>query len=313
VLIKKFILFIFLFSPLCWSDTFEDWKSDYAKRAQKRGLPKSFVLNQLKDLKLNEKVIDKDKNQITSSKTVDYNEFMGRWLRPENERINKAKFYLNKHRKLLEKIEKKYKVDKEVIIAIWGAETYYGEIMGSYNIVEAMASLAYDGRRRSFYETQLNAALRLIKAGHITQDQMFGSWAGATGQCQFMPSNIPAYGQDFDNDGKINIWSSIPDVFASIAMLLKKAGWKYGKSVGSLAIAPIDSDVNFDKYRTPAQYKKLGFKLDKVNPWIARRAATIPLQNSPIVLRGSNYRPILKWNNSSLFAAFNIIVMEELR
>ncbi len=296
------------------ADSFNQWKKDYANRAQKRGLPKSFILKELDQINLNKDVIKRDKNQVTSSKTLDYNEFIKKWLRTNNERIEKAKFYLKKHKKLLEKVESKYGVDKEVIISIWGAETYYGEIMGSFNIIEAMASLAYDGRRRTFYETQLNAAFRLVKAGHIKSDQMFGSWAGATGQCQFMPSNIPAYGQDFNKDGKIDIWNTLPDVFASIAKLLKKAGWQKGKSVGSLVQAPKELDFNLNKYRTPNQYRSLGVKIDrkKLN-WRARRAAKITLKNSPLILRGSNYETILKWNNSSLFAAFNIIVMDELK
>lgn len=319
---KKLILTFLALSSLCHSitfaATFEQWKKSYAKEAAKRGIPSSFTLKVLKDVKLDQTVIEKDRNQVILSKTKDYNEFMKRWLRDDNERIKRAKLEYERNLPLLEKVEKRFGVDKEVIISLWGVETYFGEIMGDYDVITSLATLVYDGRRRRFYTTQLNAALRLLYKGHVKRDSFKGSWAGATGQCQFMPSNIPAYGYDFNKDGKIDIWNSKEDIFASIANFLKKAGWKKGLSIGQLVVNEQGYDGKLSRYRSAKEYQSLGFKeLDgsKITGenWRARKGSKIPLKNSPYILMGSNYKPLLNWNNSSLFAAFNILITDELQ
>ena len=298
---------------LC-STNFNQWKYEYATRAAKRGIPKSFSLKILKELKVDETVLEKFKKQVILDEEKDFKTFMLRWLR-DGARVAKGKELIKKHFDLLDKVEKKYLVDKEIIVALWGTETLYGEIVGDYDLIRSLATLSYEGRRRKFYETQLSSVLRLIKKGKLKREKLRGSWAGATGQCQFMPSNISVYGQDFDNNGEIDLWGSLPDIFASMAQLLKKAGWKYKKSIGELAKAPKNFKGDYDKYRSPKTYQKLGFTLlngidfgQKV--WKARKAAKIPFKNSPVILRGSNYNTILKWNRSSLFAAFNIALMD---
>ncbi|MDD0851704.1 lytic murein transglycosylase [Halobacteriovorax sp. GB3] len=297
---------------------FEQWKKSYAKWAAKHGIPTSFSLKILKNVTIDPEVIKRDRNQITSSSKVDYHSFIERWLREDNKRIVEGKKLLKENLALLKKIEKDYGVDKEAIISLWGVESFYGKIVGDYNVVRSLSTLAFEGRRRRFYQIQLNAAMRLLRKGHVTFDDFKGSWAGATGQCQFMPSNIPVFGQDYNKDGKIDLWHSKEDIFASIAFLLKKAGWQKGKSIGSLAIKTKDVTFKLDRYRTKSEYNQLGLRtLDKKKlyneSWSKRRAASISLQNAPVVLRGSNYEPLLKWNNSSLFAAFNILIMDSLK
>ncbi|MAX67227.1 MAG: lytic murein transglycosylase [Bacteriovoracaceae bacterium] len=310
-----FILFFGQISFSAYANSFEQWKKDYAKRAAKRGLPQKFVLDTLKEITYDKKAVEKDNNQVLLSKKKDYQDFIKRWLRDDNKRIKLGREKLKKHHALLSKIEQDFGVDKEVIVSLWGVETLYGEITGDYNVVRSLASLSFDGRRRKFYETQLNAALRLVRAGHVSVKDLKGSWAGATGQCQFMPSNINAYAVDYDKDGKKDIWHTHADIFASIANLLKKAGWKKDKSVGSLVKNTKGIDLDAKKYLTQDQYRRLGFKnLDgtqiKNENWVRRRPAEIPLKNSPLILRGSNYKPLLRWNNSSLFAAFNILMID---
>ncbi len=316
--IKTLLLSLLVCNCAFASYTFDHWKQDYAKRASKRGLPKKFVLKTLKDIELDPEVIEKDKNQVIMSSDVDYKEFIQRWLRESPSRIEKGRAVLKENLKLLTKIEKKYGVEKEAIVALWGTETFYGEITGDYNLVRSLATLAFEGRRRKFFEKQLNATLRLVKNGHVTVEDLKGSWAGATGQCQFMPSNIYAYARDYNGDGKKDIWNTKADIFASIAYFLKKVGWKKGKSIGSLAFNTKNVKLTPEKYRTKAQYTKLGFRDENGNKissgnWRARMFAPIPLKNSPVVLRGSNYRALLRWNNSSLFAAFNIILMKGIK
>lgn len=309
---------LLLFPQLVWAETFEEWKQNYSKWASKHGVPRSFALKQLEGISPDSEVLDRYRNQVTSSSTLDYPSFIKKWLREDQKRLKRAQEVLIKHRELLEKVEAKYGVDKEVLVALWGVETFYGEIMGNYDVIRSLATLSHEGRRRRFYQIQLNAVFRLLMKGQVTREDLKGSWAGATGHCQFMPSNIPVYGQDFDGDGKVDLWNSMPDVFASMANLLKKAGWKKGLSIGSLALVPVGLKEDLNIYRSPKQYNQLGLTaLDgssvKANGWSRRRAAVIPLKNAPVVLRGSNYEPLLKWNNSSLFAAFNILIVDHLK
>lgn len=317
---KQFIIVTIFFSmcsPLFAKD-FESWKKNYIKKAATKGIPKSFATRIFNKVNYLPEVIEKDRNQIILSSKTSYQEFIQRWLRDNNNRIKIGQQLLQENDALLSQIEKKYGVDKEVIVSLWGVETFYGKITGDFNVIEALASLTYDGRRREFYETQLNAALRLIYKSHVSFENFKGSWAGATGQCQFMPSNIPVYGQDFDNDGKVDIWNSKADIFASIAYFLKKVGWKKGASIGSLAIKTKDVEFDLDKYRSQKQYNKLGVRtidgrhISSEN-WKKRKAVEIPLKDSPIVLRGSNFQPLLRWNRSSLFAAFNIILVNSFK
>lgn len=317
-LLIPFLLLAFVIPTPSQSASFDSWKKSYAKRASKRGLPYQFVMGILKDIEVNQKVLDKQSNQVLLSGTVDYEKFMKRWLRDSPSRAERGVKLLKENKELLEKIEKEYKVEKEVIVSLWGVETLYGEVLGDYNVIESLATLSYAGRRKKFFERQLNAALRLVKKGHIEVENFKGSWAGATGHCQFMPSNIPPYAVDYDGDGKVDIWNTKADIFASIANYLRKVGWKKGSSIGSMALNTKNIETSLNKYRSSHQYNKLGFRnLDgeriQSENWKRRKAATIPLKNSPVILRGGNYDVITKWNRSSLFVAFNILLVDSFK
>lgn len=315
----KFLCIILLCATLCPEakaiEEFERWKRAYAKRAAKRGLPTAFVLKTLADVKVDLGVIKKDRNQVILDKSKDYPSFIKGWLQENPSRVEKGREVLRENLELLKKVEKKYSVEKEVIVSLWGVETFYGEITGDYDLIRSLATLSYDGRRRKFFESQLNASLRLLRKGHVTRDKLKGSWAGATGQCQFMPSNIVVYAQDFDGDGKKDIWTNKADIFASIANYLRKVGWKKGNSIGSLALNTKNTKTSLDHYRTKKQYNSLGFRnldgsLINKGLWKRRKGSLIPMANSPVVLQGGNYKPLLRWNNSSLFAAFNILLVD---
>jgi membrane-bound lytic murein transglycosylase B len=231
--------------------------------------------------------------------------------------VSKGKELLEEHAELLSVIEKKYKVDKEAIVSLWGVETLYGKVTGNYNVIDALATLGYDKRRRRFFEKELISALQIVRKGHVEKEEFLGSWAGATGQCQFMPSSFILHAQDGDGDGKKDIWTNKKDIFASIANYLKKHGWKKGKKIGELAYKKGSlKRIPANRIRSPYQYNKLGFrKMDgtKLSGRWKRRYESIPHKNSPVVLRGSNYMTLKRWNNSSLFAALNIILMEEFK
>ena len=323
---KKFIWIFFILIALpnreCLGkkvkkpSSFEVWKKDFIERSSKRGLPRQFLLKQFKGVSLDRSIIEKDRNQVTSSTTINYKKWMKKWVGHKPNRIDKGKNHLKSHRNILEKIEKKYGVDKEIIISLWGVETLYGKITGKYKVIRSLTTLAFDKRRRAFFENELYSALKIIHGGHIDPKKFLGSWAGAMGQCQFMPSSFLKYAQDYDGDGKKDIWNNKADIFASIANFLKKANWKQSKSIGSLVKVGKRKKFSTDSLRSPAEYNKLGLRnLDGTQlegRW-KRKIAIISHKNSPMILRGSNYEPLMKWNKSSLFAALNIVLMEALK
>lgn len=301
--VTKFFLVITLFLsgiqlPVLASDktskSFERWKKSFINKAVKKGLPKKFLLKELGPLRYQEKIVKSDRNQVPFKKEIDYPSWIQRWLKPRKgtnlDRVAKGQALLKEHATVLNKVEKKYGVDKEAIVSLWGVETYYGQIKGKKNIIESLATLAFDKRRRKFFERELLAALKIVHEGHIKSSDWFGSWAGASGHCQFMPTSFVSYAQDFDGDGKKDIWNNLEDVFASIANYLKRAGWKKGQAVGHLILS-----------------QKAGRSLASENK---STLATIPFKNSPSIRRGKNYKSIMRWNRSSLFAALNIILID---
>ena len=136
------------------------------------------------------------------------------------------------HRKSLAEISKKYGTSSRLIVAIWGMESNFGRFTGTRPIVQALATLAWDGRRGAFFTQELISALQILDKGYIELDRMKGSWAGAMGQTQFMPSSYLAHAQDYDGDGRRDIWTTLPDVFASIANYMKAYGWVNGQAWG---------------------------------------------------------------------------------
>ncbi|MES2501256.1 MAG: lytic murein transglycosylase, partial [Pseudomonadota bacterium] len=142
------------------------------------------------------------------------------------ERIAQGRAELLEQQALLSQVEAKYGVPKQVLVAFWGLETNYGGNKGNFGLPSALMTLAYEGRRAAFFRSQLFDTMRIVDAGHNTVSGMRGSWAGASGHMQFMPSTLLKYGVDADMDGRINIWTSLPDAFSSAANYLSKVGWR---------------------------------------------------------------------------------------
>lgn len=150
-----------------------------------------------------------------------------------DDRVEKGRALLTEYDSVLRQIEARYGVDREAVLAIWGMETNYGGFMGRHNVIQALATLAYAApRRQSFWKKELVKALKIVQEGHIRFEDMEGSWAGAMGHTQFMPTSWKAYAVDFNGDGRRDIWTSIPDALASTAYYLKKHGWQTGKTWG---------------------------------------------------------------------------------
>ncbi|MEZ5910835.1 MAG: lytic murein transglycosylase [Paracoccaceae bacterium] len=205
------------------------WITGFRTRARAQGISDATLDRAFRGVNYNSDVVAKDRTQSEFTKTLwDYLDSA-----VSDERVKNGRAALKRHRKLLDAIERRYGVDKEVVVAVWGLESAYGTFRGSVPIIEALATLAYDGRRGRFFEAQLIAALKIIQSGDVRAEAMTGSWAGAMGHTQFIPTSYLAYAVDFTGDGKRDIWSDDPaDALASTAAYLARFGWQKGRPWG---------------------------------------------------------------------------------
>lgn len=208
---------------------FRRWVAGFKGRAQAAGIKGSVFDRAFDGVQYDASVVKLDRNQSEFTKQIwDY---LDSAVSPT--RVTNGKRELRRHRRTLDRIEAHFGVDKEVVTAIWGMESAYGARRGSRPLIESLATLAYDGRRGKFFEKQLIAALKIIQAGDVAPRRMTGSWAGAMGHTQFIPTSYEAYAVDFTGDGKRDIWSDDPtDALASTAAYLKRFGWKKGQPWG---------------------------------------------------------------------------------
>ncbi len=203
---------------------FQRWVKQFRATALANGVSARTYDRAFRGVKLNQRVVGLDRKQAEFQREIwDYLD-----TATSPKRVMNGQAKLKKHARVFSTLEKRYKVDAKVIAAIWGLESSYGENMGDINIVEALATLAYDGRREKFGRQQLLQALKIIERGDITPNRMNGSWAGAMGHTQFIPTSYQAYAQDYDGDGKRNVWEKDPaDALASTANYLKQFGWQF--------------------------------------------------------------------------------------
>ena len=225
------------------------------------------------------------------------------------QRVTAGRERLVEHGDLLARIGDQYGVEPALIVALWGIETDYGSFTGGMPVVGALATLAYDGRRATFFRHELVHALQIIQDGHIAPEAMRGSWAGAMGQAQFMPSSFNAYSVDHDGDGRKDIWDTQADVFASIANYMREAEWRRGVRWGT----PVDVPARFDRElasidvtKPVAQWRSLGVRpVDGAPALEAELDASLIMQggvDGPAFLVTGNYRAIMRWNRSLYFA-----------
>jgi len=198
-------------------------------------------------------------------------------------------------------------VQPRFIVAFWGIETDFGRLDGGFSVVAALATLAYDGRRSKFFRGELIRAIRILDQGHITPERMKGSWAGAMGNFQFMPSSFENFAVDYDGDGKRDIWRNKKDAFASAANYLSKSGWKNDQTWGRQITLPAGFDqklVGLKVRKRMSEWQALGVrKVDgSALPKRELMASLVQATRGPVFLTYNNYRVILKWNRSTYFA-----------
>lgn len=222
-------------------------------------------------------------------------------------RIERGRALLRENRALLEEIGAQYGVPARLIVALWGVESDFGRRQGDYSVVAALATLVQAGKRAPFFKQELIAALKIVEQGHAPAGGLTGSWAGALGQCQFMPSNFLRLTVDHDGDGRRDIWTSRPDVFASIANYMRRVNWRTGQSWGREVSLPpgFNAKANRNAKRSLDQWQKLGIRrLDGGDLPDAKLSAqmVVPQGSDRAFLVYDNYRAILAWNRSTFFA-----------
>lgn len=275
-------------------DAFLDGVRADGRRA---GVSAATLNRALAGLRPNDRVLELDRFQPEGPGLTweQYRERMVSQTRIENGRRAFAE-----NRRLLDAVASRYGVSPRVVVAIWGMETNYGTNTGGFGVVEALATLAWDGRRSSYFRSELLAALRVLDGGHIPPERMRGSWAGAMGQPQFMPSNFEKLAVDFDGDGRRDIWDSRADALASIANYFARHGWREGEPWGLEVLAPGPVESGGDAKRPLRDWARLGFRRADGGPLPSSEvemALVLPNRSAGQVFLGAhNLRVIRRYN-----------------
>ncbi len=226
------------------------------------------------------------------------------------QRLDDARRHLVDNWTLLQSVRTRFNVQPRFVVTLWGVESDFGRTMGSYSVPAALATLAYEGRRGAMFRAELLASLKILDQGHVRADAMLGSWAGAMGQCQFMPTTFLSYAVDFDGDGRRDIWNDRADVLGSIANYLSRLGWRGNEGWGREVVIPGNFDSRFaglDSRRPIADWARLGVRPASGAPFSGREPeASLVLPDGDggtALLVYDNFRAIKRWNNSNYFAA----------
>jgi membrane-bound lytic murein transglycosylase B len=285
---------------------FSSWLGGVRQDALAAGIKPVTLDHALAGLRPIPRILELDRKQPES--VLSFAEYMARVVPPQ--RIEAARARLAENRALLDQIGAKYGVQPRFIVALWGVESDFGHNTGGFSVIAALATLAYDGRRAAFFRKELMAALKIIDHGDITAEAMTGSWAGAMGQSQFMPSSYLAYAVGWSGDGRRDIWNRREDVFASIANYLARVGWRGEQNWGREVRLPAGFDrslASIEMMKPMAEWQRLGLRRLDGGDLPAREgpaALILPGGNDgPALLVGDNFRNILKWNNSQRFAS----------
>lgn len=284
---------------------FRAWLATLQSEALSRGIPLKTLKTTLSRVELVPRVIELDRRQLEPALTLD--QYLSRVISKDRIVIGRKK--LIKNRILLDRIALRYGVQPRFLVALWGVETDFGRITGSFPVIDSLVTLIYDGRRSSFFKKELIHALRILDEGHVSIDEMKGSWAGAMGQLQFMPSTFRGFAVDFNNDGRKDIWKSHEDAFASAANYLLQSGWNYDQTWGQEVFFPEDFDrtsIRFKQRKRLSEWKTL-----RLRPLKGRNFPSKDFISSIIQPDGAagqaflvydNYRVIRRWNRSHRFA-----------
>lgn len=294
-----------LFPPASIDPIFERWRTGFVARAEAAGWPKELLDRELGGLTPEPRVLGLDNRQPELSKPV--SDYIRKAV--SQDRILTGQAKLNSLM-IWSVLEARFGVPREILIGIWGMETGYGAVMGNYDVIRAMATLAAQGRRQAWAEAQIFSALRILASGQIRRDQLKGSWAGAMGQTQFLPETYTASAVDFDGDGLKDIWGSVGDALGSAANLLVKGGWRRDEPWAREVI--LRPGFNYSLAEGPLQspliWRQYGAQPASPMDWSAPEAhlpASLILPcgwSGPAFLVFANHMAIRTYNNSVAYA-----------
>ena len=280
---------------------FDAWVAGYKSRAAGLGIAQTTIDTAFRNAGFLPGVIERDRNQTEFKRSLE--DYLAIAASPE--RVAKGRAALARHRGTLAAIESRYGVEAEVITAVWGLESQYGERRGSIPIISALSTLAYEGRRGAFFEQQLTAALRILQNGDTTPANMVGSWAGAMGHTQFIPTSYLEFAVDFTGDGRRDIWSDDPsDALASTAAYLSRSGWRKGQPWGIEVRLPAGFNTGVTgrgKGRSAEAWSGLGVTTAEGGRLPNHGAGSIILPqgaNGPAFLIFNNFNAIARYNNA---------------
>jgi membrane-bound lytic murein transglycosylase B len=283
---------------------FEEWKNVFTKKALTQGITKETIDKVFARIYYSPKIISHDKNQPEVKFTFD--KYKSRMI--NDYRINQGLIYYNKNRELIDKIAGEYRVQARFIVALWGLETSYGYNIGNHFVPKVLATLAFEGRRRNYFESELITALKIIQNGMIDIEQFNGSWAGAFGQSQFMPNTYFAYAKDYNKDGKVDLYNTPEDIFASIANYLRFLGWDNESTWGRKVRLPDNFDLkaNNKQIKAITEWRAMGVLKDdgKKLPRTIQAARMIIFDEDKnnAFITYDNFKLTKRWNNSDSFA-----------
>lgn len=299
---------------------FDEYLKNLKQEAIYKGYTQQLVDEAFATAVFKEKVIKADKSQPEIVETLET--YLPK--RVPEWKIQQARKLYKEHQESLEKIAKEYGVQARFIVALWGLESNFGRIQGGYPVISALVTLAFDGRREALYKRQLWAALDILRDGHIGLDDFKGSWAGAMGQTQFMPTSFTSYAVDYNKDGRKDIWTTQEDAFASIANYLKSVGWNDDLTWGRQVKLPEGFDNSYilkrgtkshkewlsewrKSERSLQEWQALGLRrMDGTDlPQVNITAALVMPDdaNGRMYLAYDNYKALMNWNRSYYFAS----------
>ena len=293
---------------------FAAWVADFRRQALAEGINPVTLAAAFDGVRYLPRIIELDRAQPEFTRQVwDYLD-----TAVSLARVQQGRAQLAEYRAPIQAASRRYGVPAEILVAIWGIESNYGSNFGSFSTIDALATLGYDGRRPDFARSELLAALRILQRGDIDREHMRGSWAGAMGHTQFLPSSFEEYARDADGDGRRDIWGSIADVMASTANYLADAGWRQGEPWGSEVRLPAD----FDYAQTELDVRRAS------QAWLVQgvrgvRGAALPALDQasiiapagargPAFLVGHNFRTIMRYNASTSYALAVALLSERL-
>lgn len=283
---------------------FDAWVASFRDRAAGRGIAPSVLDQAFRNAGFLPGVVERDRNQTEFTRTVE--DYLS--IAASDERVSMGRQMLGRHGSVLAAVESRYGVDRHIVAAVWGLESFFGTRRGDVPVISALSTLAYDGRRGEFFESQLMAALKILQAGDIAPDRMLGSWAGAMGHTQFIPTSYLAYAVDFTGDGRRDIWSDDPsDALASTAAYLSRSGWARGEPWSVEVALPAGFDMGLagrGKGRSTADWAAMGVRAAAGGNLPGGTASVLAPAGAggPGFLVFRNFNVILRYNNAENYA-----------